>query len=258
MKRFFSKLLPVVLGMALLSSTTVFAETSAEAKAVYDEVNAKSQTMSDGNMFMHMNMMMSDGSDTVNMAMDMNILYKNMNQPEQLQLMSKNNIFFNGMPMESLMWYSDGYSYTEAAGQKIRMKMDVTDAVNAALASSTALSTPTDYFSNITLSTVGDQRILSYTMDSAKMNAYIKQVFSQLGLDSLIEGITINVRDVRGDYTLTPDNYYTHSNIYMYMDMSYEGETVSMAMDGQIEMINPGQPVEIVLPDPAGYADVGI
>lgn len=210
MKRFFSKLLPAVLGMALLSSMTVFAQVSEEAKAVYDQVTTKSESMDESNMYMHMNMKMSDGTETINMTMDMNMLFKNMTKPEQMQYISQNIITMDGLQMPSLSWYSDGYSYSEAGGQKTKVKMDMTEAMNAAASSTTALNTSVDFFSDLSLKTEGDTRVLSYTMDSAKTNEYIKQVFSQMGFDSLLSGMQFNVRDIKGDYTLTPDNNYTN------------------------------------------------
>lgn len=256
MKRFFSKLLPAVLGMALLSSVTVFAQVSEDAKAVYEQVMAKSESMDESNMYMHMNMNMSDGTDTINMTMDMNMLFKNMTKPEQMQYLSQAIMTMDGQQMSLLSWYSDGYSYSESGGQKVKVKMDMAGAMDAANASTAALNTSVDFFSDLSIKTVGDTRVLSYTMDNAKINEYIKQVFSQMGFDTLFAGMQFNVRDIKGDYTLAPDNTYTYATISMTMDAAMEGESITATVDGQIAILNPGQPIELSLPSPADYTEI--
>lgn len=256
MKRFFSRLLPTVLGLALLTSITAFAQTSEEARTAYEQLLAKSQSMSDMNMYMRMDMMASDGTDTINMAMDMNILAKNSNQPDQFQFLGKTTMSLAGVQVDTTSWYKDGYIYSEAAGQKVKMKMDMTEAMNSTMASANMMNLDPALYSEMSLRTEGETRILSYTMDSAKVNEYIKQLLTQMGFDELFSGMEYNVRAVKGDYTLAPDNSYTHSNMYMYMDMSMDGETIAAAVNTQIELINPGQPIEIQFPDPAGYADL--
>ncbi|MEG1576746.1 MAG: hypothetical protein RR366_08155, partial [Clostridium sp.] len=59
MKRLFSRLLPAVAGMMLFSSITAFAQLNAEDKAIYDQMTAKSNAMSDANLYYHTNMTMS-------------------------------------------------------------------------------------------------------------------------------------------------------------------------------------------------------
>lgn len=256
MKRLFSRLLPAVAGMMLFSSITAFAQLNAEDKAIYDQMTAKSNAMSDANLYYHTNMTMSDGTNTMAMTMDMNALFKNMNHPEQLQFLNKSIMTTDGQSMASVSWYKDGYTYSEVAGEKTKVKTNMADAMKAAMGAASSLNTPSNFLSSISIKTEGDKRILYYTMDSAKMNGYMKQTFTQMGVSGLLDGMTIKVHDVKGSYTLTPDNFFSNAKIIMTMDMSVKDEKLTINMDGDVEILNPGQPVEIVLPDSAGYKDI--
>lgn len=256
MKRLFSRLLPAIFGLMLISAMPVFAQQDAEAKSAYEQLLAKSQEMSDGNMFCHLNMDMREGDMSLNAAMDMNMLYKNMLQPDQMQFMCQYIIYIEGQPIPMTVWYYDGYMYSDFMGQKTKMRTNMAEAVQTVMTSANALNVSTDFFSDLSLSTSGDQRILNYKMDGSKMNAYLNQVFSQMGLTSLLNGIQINVHDISGNYALNPDNTYSTAQVSMGIDMSAEGETVTIDVDGQIEVLNPGQPVEIFYPNLAEFVEV--
>ena len=257
MKKLFSRLLPAVLGMVMLSATPAFAQVNEDAKAVYEDMAAKSMLMSDSNMYLHMNMVMSDGTQTMNMAMDMNMLIKNMNQPDKMQFMCQNIFNIEGQQMNSLMWYKDGYSYMDAYGRKVKAKTDMQSTMTAALGLNNIMGSSTDLFSDLYLTTEGDIRYLNYKFDDAKMNDLMTQIFNYAGLGDMFSGsgMEMKIHDVKGSYILTPDNLYTDATISMAMDVTAYGETLSVIVAGNISMLNIGQPVQIAFPDPAGYVE---
>lgn len=257
MKKMFSRLLPAVLGMMVLSATPAFAQVNADAKAVYEDMAAKSMLMSDANMYLHMNMIMGDGTQTMNMAADMNMLFNNMNQPDKMQFLCQNVFTIEGQQMNSLMWYKDGYTYMEAAGEKIKTKTDMQSSMQTALDLNNTLGMSTDLFSDLYLSTEGETRYLNYKFDDAKMNALMTQMFDSMGFGSLLSstGMQMRIYDVKGSYILTPDNLYSAATISMSMDVTAQGETLSVIVAGNINMLNMGQPVQIAFPDPAGYVE---
>lgn len=257
MKKLFSRLLPAVLGMVVLSATTAFAQVNADAKAVYDDMEAKSMLMSDANMYLNLNMVMSDGAQTMDMNMAMNMLCKNMTQPDKIQYLSKNIMTVGGQQMNYVMWYNDGYSYMEAEGQKVKVKADVQDTMATALNFASTMGSSSELFSDLSMTTEGDTRILNYRFDDTKMNNLMTQMFNSMGLESLLSGsgIQMNIHDVKGSYILTPDNFYSSATISMNMDMTADGETLSVIVAGTISVLDQGKPVVIEFPDSTGFVE---
>lgn len=256
MKKTLRRLLPITLGMAMLFSTTAFAATTEEAKNVYAQMQAKSQSIADGNTYCHMDLSMAADGESMDMALDMNMLYKNINQPEKMEMMCQYSISSEGAQMPMMLWYKDGYYYTQFMDQKMKTKTDVVSAMNAAM-DPLQLAKSVDYFSDLDVKVEGDKYILSYKMDDTKINDMITQVFSQMGLGSLTSsGMALNIHDITGDYTINSDFSYEKATISMVMDMTAQGSTLSMNLKGDISQLNPGQPVEIMFPDFSGYEEV--
>ena len=99
----------------------------------------------------------------------------------------------------------------------------------------------------------GENRVLSYVADPAKMNAYVQDALKPL-LGSMDVGMII--REVKGEYVINKDDYYTSMNMYMVMDMSSYGETLRIIMLLEGNFNNPGQPVNLELPSTDGYSDL--
>lgn len=256
MKRYLTRLLSTVLTLMLLCCSTAFAAVDADAKAAYDSLNAVSNNIADANFYYHIYMDMTDGSDTLNMDMEMNMLCKNMNQPENLQYLCNAIVSFQDMKMNMLTWYKDGYSYTDTMGSKYKTAMPLQQAMESATTGAALLNSSPDLFTDLTMRTEGDKRILSYKMDSAALNTYIQQVFNAAGMASLFSNLKITVSNITGEYVLTPDNFFSNATIGMTLEMSMDGETVTSQIYGVIELLNPGQPVEIAFPSSDGYNEI--
>lgn len=256
MRKFVTKLLPVLAGMMLFSAIPVFAQINPEAKAVYDEMEAKSNTVSNMNMYAYMDMSMKMGQDSLSMAFATNALTKNIFSPNEMEMLSKNVFRIEDEELSFFTWYKDGYSYTDMMGQKVKTKTDVAEAMKASLALTSTMNTPSDLLTELSLHTEGEQRVLTYRMDDAKMNAYIQQILAQTGFDSMMPGLNINVKNINGSYTLTADNFYSTATIDMAIDVSYEGETITISMNGFIDILEYGDGIEFDLPSPDGYVDI--
>lgn len=160
------------------------------------------------------------------------------------------------MKMNMLTWYKDGYSYTDTMGSKYKTAMPLQQAMESATTGAALLNSSPDLFTDLTLRTEGDKRILSYKMDSAALNTYIQQIFNTTGMASLFSNLKITVSNITGEYVLTPDNFFSNATIGMTLEMSMDGETVTSQIYGVIELLNPGQPVEIAFPSSDGYNEI--
>lgn len=256
MKRLLKKLLPAVLGMTMLFSITAYAQINEDARNAYEQMQAKSASTSEGNTYCHFVLQMQADGETMDMAVDMNMLYKNLTQPDQLQMLVQYIFSADGQQMPMTMWVRDGYAYMEAGGMKQKTRMDMTDALNMA-ADPSYLSGSIDTFTDLSLKVEGDKYRLSYKMDGAKLNAFIQELLNSMGMGDLFTstGITMTMHDVTGDYVLNQDFTYDTATLSMGLDLSAEGETLSLRLNGHMEDLNPGQPVEILYPDFSEYVD---
>lgn len=256
------RLLAFTLSALLLCPMTAFGAQTEEAKAVYQEVLAKSQTTSDMNAYYDMTVHMSGDlfkeleMDSMDMRIEMNARFQNMTNPAQMRYQTFTRMSMpEQQPMEYSMYYGDGYCYMDMLGQKVKYPMDLESVMEQALSTSKMFETSTDYFKDLTLRTEGDSRILSYTMDDAMLNDYMKAVLDASGMDAMLDQMSFTVSNISGEYIVNPDGYYTKANVKMDMTMTMMGETINASVVADVGIADPGQPVVINVPNPGEYTE---
>ena len=116
-----------------------------------------------------------------------------------------------------------------------------------------AMDTSLDYMENMTLRTEGEDRIISYTMNEGAMNDLVQKVLGMTGTPAGQEGMKMTYRDVSGEYVVNPEGYYTKARTRMAMDMTVGEMRLTMNIDGDVGVADPGQPVEVPVPNPEEY-----
>lgn len=259
------RLLALTISALLLCPMTSFAAQTEEAKAVYQEMMEKSQTMNEmnayydmtatvtGDMFKELNM------DSLDMRIEMNTRMQNLTNPSQLRFQAFSRISMPALmgqqPMEFSMYYMDGYYYMDMLGEKIKTPMPLDQAMAEVTSTSEMFENSLEDYTDLTLRTEGENRILSYTMDAGKLNEQMMAILGTPGMSSLNQGMTVNVSNIRGEYIVNPEGYYTKANILMDMSMTMEGETLNMSIVADVGIADPGQPVDITMPNPAEYTE---
>lgn len=247
----------IICGIMMMCPITAYAAVDADAKAVYEEVIEKTKDMTDMNAYYDMKLGVSDGTQNENMRMEMNVKMKNITDPQNIQYMVYSRTNAGGTELIMSQYYKDGYSYMDMLGSKVKAQMPLADMMNQVMTSANALNTSTEYFDSLTLRTEGENRILSYTMNDEKLNDYVQQIMGMMGsMDSLVGGMQMSAREVSGEYIVNKEGYYTKAFIKMTLDMSLMGQNISITMDGDIGIADPGQPVEIIMPDFSEYQEV--
>lgn len=260
------RLLALTISALLLCPMTSFAAQTEEAKAVYQEMMAKEQTVNDINAYYDMALNMTDGTDSVDMRLEMNARMKNIQNPSQLQY----SIFARmtipeEAPVEFSMYYADGYYYVDMLGQKMKTPMALDEAMEAAQSSSNLMGASSlDMFTDLSLRTEGENRILSYTMDDAKLNEMMNTILNMSGLNSLTSsgegpgstGLSFTIKNIHGEYIINPEGYYTKMTMAMDMAMAMAGESLNMAVTADIGIADPGQPVEISVPNLSEFVEL--
>ena len=154
------------------------------------------------------------------------------------------------------MYYKDGYYYIDTAGQKIMYAMDV-EAMTEQILQSTEGSVSSDYLTEITAEKEGDDTLLTFTADASQMSEYVESALSGMGSMGLGD-ITYDIKEVSGEAVVNADGYFSSTDMKMVIDMTANGETISMDVTTNVVYENPGQAVEIAAPELEGYTEVDL
>ncbi|MGL5438021.1 MAG: DUF6612 family protein [Lachnospiraceae bacterium] len=262
------KLLAFALSAVMLACPfTSYAAQTEEGIAVYQEMLAQSNTLNDIHAYYDMNLGLSgSGVDSLsawlnpsdlNMRMQMDIKMANANDLSQVRFSAYSRISVMGEQMDFNMYYENGWMYMEMDGEKQKVEMplgEMQSSIDSSQSFSNLLSSET-FMKDLSVRTEGENRILSYRMDDAMLNQLVQKVLEQAGYTAMMDSITLNVRNVYGDYVINPSGYYTNSTVHMEMEMVNEGESFIFTIDGSIGIPNPGEAVDIPTPDLSGYVE---
>ena len=154
-------------------------------------------------------------------------------------------------------FYKDGYCYMDSMGMKMKYAMDLSSMMDTLNQSTNVANMSSSDLKELSLEKSGDNRILTFTADPAKMNDQMKSVLGAVGNELTASGdVQINVTDISGKYVINKDGYYTNATINMTFDMSMMGMTFNVTGDVDMKVNNPGKPVTVTLPDTEGYEEV--
>ena len=241
----------VIMSTIMVFSMTACAK-NADPKEVFDAAVKKNSELTSLDMDTTMKMTMTQGEETMDITVDMNMKMSNMNE-DSMQYLADTKTSLMGQSMDARIFYKDGYYYMDGMGQKIKYPMDLNSMIASVEQTTAAADLAPSLMKSLSVREEGENRVLSYVADPAKMNAYVQDALKPL-LGSMDVGMII--REVKGEYVINKDDYYMSMNMYMVMDMSSYGETLRIIMLLEGNFNNPGQPVNLELPSTDGYSDL--
>ena len=252
------RLAAAVLSMVMLCSAPAYAN-EADAVAVYQEMEAKSKEMTDINAYYDFRIDVTDGTSSSGGRLEMNMKANNMTAPENMKCNMYMRLTMDGTEgagpsvITGNIYMLDEMYYIDLLGQKIKYPMSLADMMKNVQATMGAMDTSLDYMENMTLRTEGEDRIISYTMNEGAMNDLVQKVLGMTGTPAGQEGMKMIYRDVSGEYVVNPEGYYTKARTKMAMDMTVGEMRLTMNIDGDVGVADPGQPVEVPVPNPEEY-----
>lgn len=254
MKRLMTALLAAVMTVTMAGRALAAEDPAALLERVTQKANELDSM--DCDLGVHAVMVMQDPEMDLDLSLNLDMM---MNMKME-QIKSGNLRYKADMAMEFLgqteyatVFYKDGYYYMDSNGEKIKYPMDLNSMIASVEQTTAAADLAPSLMKSLSVREEGENRVLSYVADPAKMNAYVQDALKPL-LGSMDVGMII--REVKGEYVINKDDYYTSMNMYMVMDMSSYGETLRIIMLLEGNFNNPGQPVNLELPSTDGYSDL--
>ena len=254
MKRLMTALLAAVMTVTM-AGTALAAEDPA---ALLERVTQKANELDsmDCDLGVHAVMVMQDPEMDLDLSLNLDMMMNmKMDQIKSGNLRYKADMAmeFLGQTEYATVFYKDGYYYMDSNGEKIKYPMDLNSMIASVEQTTAAADLAPSLMKSLSVREEGENRVLSYVADPAKMNAYVQDALKPL-LGSMDVGMII--REVKGEYVINKDDYYTSMNMYIVMDMSSYGETLRIIMLLEGNFNNPGQPVNLELPSTDGYSDL--
>ena len=261
MKRKLLKGAAAVLSAAMLLSMTGCGAKE-DPRAVLNAAMTKNAEMSDSDMDLSMDMSVDQDGISISVISDGNMKISGANTENMLYLADiKMDMSAQGesQTIDTVTFYQDGYCYTETMGTKLKYAVDLESMIETINQSTGLASMDTSYFKDLTLKKNGDARTISFTTDPSQMNEYVSEIMGALG-GGLTGGgdAEMTVSQLSGSYTIGKNGYCTGADIDMVMDMDVSGVTCSVTANVKVTYNNPGQPVEVVIPDTEGYQEVNM
>lgn len=224
-----------------------------DPKAIYDEASKKTSELSSMDVTSAINMQMAQGENTTDITMDLNMKMADINT-ENMKYLAKGTTTVMGQNMDISMYYEHGYYYMDSMGQKVKYAMDLTAMMEQIKQSTEGASVDSSYLKDITAKKDGDNQVLTFTVDAEKMDAYVKDMMTEMGTN--MDGVTYTIKEASGEAAVNKDGYFSNSKIKLSLEMNMQGETVTMVMDTDSTYNNPGQTVEVTAPDLEGYTEM--
>lgn len=245
-----------VLAMSAVLAFSVAGCAKKDPRELYTEAVKKNQELSGMDMTSVMKMTMTQGEQSVDISMDMGIQMADINT-DKMKYVAKGTTSLMGQDIETSMFYTDGYYYMDMMGQKIKYAMDMDELMKQVQQYTENGTLEAEYMKDIQAKKDGDNTILTFSADPAKMDTYLKDVMGSMGqVMPGMDAAQVTIKSADGDLTVNKQGYYTAMNMVMDMEMTMGSETIGLKMDMAATINEPGKTVEVTLPDTEGYQEI--
>lgn len=248
MKRWL-KLAACVVTAALALPVTAYAD-EADPKAAFDAGIAKYREMKDLDASTNISMSLAEFSN-LNMGVAINVKQKDAGA-SQMQYMMDMSMDVMGMKQDMSVMYHDGYVYVSSEGEKMKAALSPDEFLKVIGGEPWDMTITSADLQTAQMRQDGDNRIISFTIDPGKLTAYANAL--QDAEDP--SGVQAIVREAGGECTLNSDGVCTGLNVNMICDMTERGTAMTMNINADLVVNNPGQPVDITFPDTSDYTQV--
>ncbi|MDO4265524.1 MAG: hypothetical protein Q4C63_03555 [Eubacteriales bacterium] len=239
------------------------------ALEILTALEQKNENLSDADMDLLMNMNAAYAGESLISHSTGNIKIKDALSPEAMQ-------FLMNMRMEmevsgqttvtdTTAFYKDGWYYYDMGGQKIRMPLDYSAALQSAQSgmqmNGLSSEDPASYITSASLARDGDTVTVYYTMDGSKLMDEANRVMAETGLGLENMGMEIRISNCKAEITADHDGNILRQRMLMNMEMDMSaltgnaGDTFDLEYYMEYKLNDTGDGVKLTLPSMEGYTD---
>lgn len=243
--------------MAIALTATMMA-CGKSPEEIFNEAAAKNSKMTDMDMTMIMNISIADEEMSMDVNSEIGMKASNMNTEEMVYAADGTvGVSVAGMEqtVDTKMFYTDGYCYTETMGEKIKYAMDLESMMESVEQSNMAAGMNAEDMQELSMEKDGDNKVFTFVANPEKMNDMMQTTLGAM-TEQLGEDVEVNITELKGECTVNKDGYYTNMKMTMTYDMSMMGITLTATGDVETIINNPGAAVEVTIPDTEGYTEV--
>lgn len=158
-------------------------------------------------------------------------------------------------------FYVDGYQYMDMMGTKVKQAIPQLEALEAATSNLENGEIDEDMMGNLAMSKEDGNTVITYTVRESKINDLLEATMGNTGMTTDVFNAKYVIKSCDGKVTINPDGYYTSQTVNMDMDMvmtdnkTGEESKISYVLDMEMNVNNPGQPVDFEIPSTEGYTE---
>ena len=147
---------------ALLAMSMAGCAKKKDPKELYTEAIKKNQELSSMDMSSVVKMTMSQGEETIDVDVDMDIQMADVNT-DKMKYVAKGSTSLMGQSIETSMFYTDGYYYMDMMGQKMKYAMDMDKLMEQVKQTTDNGNLNVEYMKDIQAKKDGDTTILTFS-----------------------------------------------------------------------------------------------
>lgn len=259
MRKNLTKRAAAVMSAVMLAALTACGS-SKSAEEILNEASAKSSAMTEMDMTMDMDFTMAQGDQSMEMILTMDMKGSSLDTEAMIYSADSNvNVTVGevNQTIDSSTYFKDGYIYTDTLGQKIKYPMDLAAMMETVKGANLASGIQADDMLELSAKKDGDNQIITFVADPVKLSNTMQEAMGlmqgQLGPAGDME---IDLTKTEGTFVVNKDGDFTNMDMIMEYEITLMGTSISLEGDLALVINNPGQPVEVIIPDTEGFQEV--
>lgn len=234
-----------------LSAAPVYAGT--DSMTAEELIGLNYGHLQDLDVYYEIDAIMGSGSSQLENHMEMNMKAENIHAADKLKLYFQSRMTFLGQEQITETYYENGYAYSDTMGKKVRFPQEVSEA-SVYVDSLTSLMNPKqELYSSTSVSREGDFTLVAFQIAEEQLETVKDSLLHMLQVSQ--RGRKFETRAVSGQYWINPKGYVTKIQISASMNMISGEEAQELKMEADIRIDQPGQQIEIRMPDPSAYQE---
>lgn len=223
-------------------------------KTIYDEAVRKTSELNSMDVKSIISTKMS-GSETSDTKINLNIKISDMNK-ENMRYFGVGTNSAMGEVVDVVRYFEHGFYYDNYANQKIKYAMEPAEMMKQIKQSMEGAGLNSSNMKEIMVKKAGDNQVFTFEMDVQKMDTYVDDLMSKMEAD--LDGVTYIVKEAYGEAIVNNEGYFTDTKFHLSLEMTTRGNTSTLIKDIETSYHNPGQDVEVTVPNLEGYMELDL